>query len=157
MPRKVKPKAQIGYAKGFRSGLEDKVAATLDAGGYSYAYEGYRVEYTVPARKAKYTPDFPLLQNGIIVETKGRFLTEDRQKHLLIKEQHPNLDIRFVFSNSKTRISKASQTTYAKWCETHGFQYADKSIPLAWLEEAPTAERMEALNSLLKVTKKVSK
>lgn len=24
----------------------------------------------------------------------------------LIKEQHPQLDIRFIFSNSKTRISK---------------------------------------------------
>jgi hypothetical protein len=87
-----------------------------------------------PEKKAKYTPDF-LLPNGIIVETKGRFLTEDRQKHLLIQAQHPELDIRFVFSNSRARISKASSTTYAMWCEKHGFRYADKLIPQAWLME----------------------
>ncbi len=153
----MKASAQIGYANGFRSGLEGKVSVALDNAGYTYAYEGYRVEYVWPARKSKYTPDFPLLHNGIIVETKGRFLTEDRQKHLLIKEQHPDLDIRFVFSNSKTRISKASQTTYAKWCETHGFLYADKSIPQDWLDEAPNAKRMEAMLNLIPATKKASK
>ncbi len=64
-----------------------------------------------------------------MVETKGRFLTADRQKHILIKDQHPALDIRFVFSNPNTRISKQSKTTYAMWCETHGFLYAPKTIP----------------------------
>jgi hypothetical protein len=53
---------------------------------------------------------------------------------LLIKEQHPELDIRFVFSNSKTRISKQSKTTYADWCRTKGFQFADKKIPQEWLK-----------------------
>ncbi|TCR92603.1 endodeoxyribonuclease [Rhizobium sp. BK376] len=122
--------------KGYRSGLEDKVADELRAVGHSFEYEQLKVEYLKPARKAKYTPDFKLA-NGIIVETKGRFLTEDRQKHLLVKAQHPELDIRFVFSSSRTRISKQSKTTYGMWCETHGFQYADKSIPKAWLHEPP--------------------
>jgi hypothetical protein len=45
------------------------------------------------------------------------------------------LDIRFVFNYSKSRISKKSSTTYAMWCEKHGFQYADKSIPAEWLKE----------------------
>jgi hypothetical protein len=129
--------AQAAKLKGFRSGLEDKVAAELIAGGHAYEYEKLKIEYVKPARKAKYTPDFKILSNGIIVETKGRFLTEDRQKHLLIKSQHPAYDIRFVFSNSRTRISKASKTTYGMWCETHGFLYSDKSIPTSWLHEPP--------------------
>ena len=76
-----------------------------------------------------------ILSNGIIVESKGRFVTADRKKHLLIKKQHPTLDIRFVFSNSKAKINKGSKTTYGDWCDKHGFLYADKLIPEEWLYE----------------------
>ncbi|MGN6548403.1 MAG: hypothetical protein ACTHJ3_00700 [Pararhizobium sp.] len=140
--RKKRSPAQVAREKGFRSGLEDKVSVELSAAGIGYSYEEYKVAYSVPSRQAKYTPDF-LLPNGIIIETKGQFVTADRQKHIHIKDQHPELDIRFVFSSSKTRISKQSSTTYATWCETHGFQFADKSIPQDWLDE-PTAGRLEA-------------
>lgn len=159
MTRKVKTstKAQIGSKHGFRSGLEDKVAGEVTSLGYKFDYEGHRIHYVVPERKARYTPDFPFPHNGIIVETKGRFLTADRQKHLFIKAQCPDLDIRFVFSNSKTRISKQSLTTYAAWCETHGFLYADKSIPQDWLKEPPEPKRMEAFSTLLQpVSKKAT-
>jgi hypothetical protein len=148
---------QIAVAKGFRSGLEDKVAGELDLASVPYTYESFKITYEVPARLAKYTPDFRLLGNGIIVETKGQFVTADRQKHRLIKEQNPNLDIRFVFSRSGTRISKQSQTTYAMWCETQGFLYADKSIPQTWIDEPPTAGRVEALNAILNSQSKVKK
>lgn len=97
-------------------------------------YETFKVGYVKPAKDSKYSPDFKL-PSGIIIETKGRFLTDDRQKHLLVKAQHPDLDIRFVFSNSKVRITKASKTTYAAWCDKYGFKYADKRIPEAWLKE----------------------
>ncbi len=130
----TKSSKRVGLVHGFRSGLEEQVASQLATAGLDVKYESTKIEYEKPARKAKYTPDFPL-PNGIIVETKGRFLTDDRQKHLLIKQQHPHLDIRFVFSNSRSRISKQSQTTYAMWCEKHGFKYADKLIPTAWLKE----------------------
>jgi hypothetical protein len=119
---------------GFRSGLEEQVADFLAKQGVSFGFEDRVISYEKPAKQAKYTPDFNL-PNGIIIETKGRFLTEDRQKHLLVKQQHPELDIRFVFSNSRTRISKQSKTTYAMWCEKNGFMYADKTIPLDWIRE----------------------
>ena len=32
----------------------------------------------------------------------------DRKKHLLIKEQHPELDIRFVFSRAGNKLSSKS-------------------------------------------------
>lgn len=124
----------VGLREGFRSGLEDAVAAQLRANGIKPAYESIKIEYTVPERRAKYTPDFPL-PNGIIIETKGRFVTKDRQKHILIRAQHPKLDIRFVFSNPNQRISKTSATTYAMWCEKYGFRYAKKLIPVEWLHE----------------------
>jgi len=127
-----------GLEHGFRSGLEDKVAAELEAAGVPVVYENPDsvIHYVKPATKSRYTPDF-VLPNGIIVETKGRFITADRKKHLLIKQQHPEKDIRFVFSNSRQRISKQSKTTYGMWCEKYGFQYADKSIPEEWLKEPP--------------------
>lgn len=125
---------QVGLKYGFRSGLEEAIADNLTSKGVGFTFEELTIPYVKPEKPAKYTPDF-VLANGIIIESKGRFLTEDRQKHLLIQKQHPELDIRFVFSNSKTKISKRSKTTYADWCIKHGFLYADKEIPDAWLKE----------------------
>ena len=133
---KRKPTAGVRTSKGFRSGLEQKIAESLDKAGVSYTYEDQVIEYLKPAKIAKYTPDF-ILENGVIIEVKGRFLTADRQKHLLVRKHHPNLDIRFVFSRSKERISKKSKTTYAMWCEKHGFAYADETIPASWITESP--------------------
>lgn len=127
-------KARAELKHGFRSGLEEKVAKALKEQGIDPKYEEEKIVYTVPSRKATYTPDFRL-PNGIYVETKGRFVVADRQKHLFIKAQHPELDIRFVFSNSNAKISKTSKTTYAMWCEQHGFKYADKVIPQEWIDE----------------------
>lgn len=121
---------------GFRSGLEKRVADDLDARGTPYQYEKVKISYTVPERNARYTPDF-VLGNGIIVETKGVFDTEDRAKHLLIKNQYPHLDIRFVFSRGSQPIYKGSKTTHASWSEQHGFQWAEKLIPPAWAKEKP--------------------
>lgn len=130
--RSSKRAKSVGIKHGYRSGLEDKVAKALEAQGIDPKYEEFKIKYKVPERIATYTPDFRL-PNGIFVETKGRFVVADRQKHLLIKAQQPELDIRFVFSNSKTKISKGSKTTYADWCDKHGFTYADKEIPKEWL------------------------
>lgn len=131
-------------ANGYRSGLEDRVSKELSDGGVKFTYESDVIRYTKPARQARYTPDF-ILDNGIIVETKGRFVTADRQKHLLIQAQHPNLDIRFVFSNPNTRISKQSKTTYAMWCDKHGFLYAKGSVPILWTHELRCPRKIEAL------------
>jgi hypothetical protein len=117
---------------GFRSGLEMTIDESLKSRGIDGEYEKHIIQYTKPETHHKYHPDFKL-PNGVFVETKGRFLTDDRKKHLLIKAQNPNLDIRFLFQNSKTKISKASKTTYADWCIKHGFKFADKDIPDDWL------------------------
>jgi hypothetical protein len=133
--RRRRTAAEVGRVAGFRSGLEERVARELEAAiGRPVPYETETLTYEKPAKKSRYTPDFKL-PNGIIVETKGRFVTADRQKHLLVKAQHPHLDIRFVFTNPNARISKQSATTYAMWCEKNGFKYAKGSVPLAWIAE----------------------
>ena len=125
---------QVATKYGFRSGLEERIAEQLDQLGVEYTYEKVKLKYIRPASEHTYTPDF-VLANGIIVETKGRFLLADRMKHLMVKKHNPELDIRFVFSNSNARISKASKTTYAMWCRKHGYLFADKTIPEEWLNE----------------------
>lgn len=119
----------------YRSGLEEVNSDLLESFFIDSKYEQFYLEYVVPESKHKYTPDF-VLPNGIIIETKGIWDAEDRKKHLLIKQQHPELDIRFVFSRSKTPIYKGSKTTYASFCEANGYLYADKKIPEEWLKEA---------------------
>ena len=119
---------------GFKSGLEENISKQIEGKGIEVQYESEKVAYTIPASEHTYNPDFKL-PNGIRVETKGRFVLADRKKHLLVKEQHPELDIRFVFTNSKNKINKKSKTTYAMWCEKNGFKYADKEIPDEWFLE----------------------
>lgn len=125
------------------------MASQLKSAGLDVKYEGITLTYTKPERPSRYTPDFPL-PNGIIIETKGRFMTADRQKHKWLKDQHPHLDIRFVFSRSSTRLSKNSPTTYAKWCAQYGFLFADKLVPLAWLKEPYSATRWAAIEKAAK-------
>ena len=88
----------------------------------------------IDRRVKKYTPDF-ILENGIIIETKGRFTAADRFKHWCVKEQHPEYDIRFVFSNPQAKLSKGAKSTYADWCDKHGFLYAKEKIPMEWIKE----------------------
>jgi len=125
---------QRGIKEGYRSGLEETLALDLKARGVSYHFEPYKISYLQPEKIRTYLPDF-LLSNGIIIETKGRFITADRQKHLLIQKQQPQLDIRFVFQNPNTKINKGSTTTYAMWCIKNGFKYAKKLVPEEWLNE----------------------
>lgn len=126
---------QVAIKNGYRSGLEERVAEQLEQLGVEYTYEKVKLKYIRPASEHIYTPDFKL-PNGIIVETKGRFLLADRMKHIMVKKHNPDVDIRFVFSNSNARISKASKTTYAMWCRKHGFLFADKTIPEEWINES---------------------
>ena len=118
---------------GYRSGFEHKVADQLSENKIDLEYEKTIINYIKPETKHTYTIDFTL-PNGILVETKGRWVIEDRKKHLLIKKQHPELDIRLVFQNAKTKIRKGSKTTYADWCDKNGIIWAEKNIPKSWFK-----------------------
>lgn len=131
----------------YRSGLEATLAAALAAAGVPVLFETLKVPFTQPAKGRTYTPDF-LLPNGIIIESKGLFAAEDRQKHLWVKAQHPDLDVRFVFSNAKAKLYKGSPRSYADWCDKNGFRWAHKIIPHEWLTEASTEARSRAVARL---------
>lgn len=127
----------IKKSKGFKSNFELQIAEDLNSKGIDGEYEEHVIDYEIPAVKKKYIPDFRL-PNGIYIETKGRLMPEDRKKHMYIKRQHPELDIRFVLQYPKGKIYKGSSTTYAQWCEKKGFKWADKTIPQEWIDERPS-------------------
>lgn len=125
-------------ARGFRSGLEATTADYLKKLGVSFGFETEKISYIKPESNHNYTPDFILKKkNGekMYVETKGRFVYEDAQKHLLVRNQHPELDIRFVFSSLNSKVGNSKIVTCASWCEKHDYKYAHKTIPKAWLSE----------------------
>ena len=140
MSRPKKPtifNRRSAIARGYRSGLEERISKQIAAAGHKVMYETDKVDFIWPAREAKYTPDFwlPSSDGGFFVETKGRWTVEDRQKHLLIKEQCPEVEVRFVFSNQNAKLYKGSPTSYAQFCDRHGFKYANKTIPQSWFTE----------------------
>ena len=121
----------------YRSGLEKEVTAFLSKVQEKVRYEELVIEWE-DLRYRTYTPDF-VLDNGIIVETKGLFDSEDRRKHLEVRKQHPYLDIRFVFSNAKAKLYKGSKTTYADWCDKNNFLWSHRVIPEDWLKQEGVA------------------
>jgi len=118
---------------GYRSGLEHKISEALKEQGVDFEYESMKIEWEDLAYRT-YTPDF-VLNNGIIIESKGMFTAADRRKHLAISKQHPELDIRFVFENSRRKLRKGAKSTYAEWCIKYNFRYYDRIIPEDWLKE----------------------
>ena len=122
-----------GYRLPYRSKFEVRVAADLGKRKIDFQYEKVSFDYVPKIRN--YTPDFYLPESKIYKETKGRLTTNDRVKHLLIKDQYPDLDIRFVFVNANNKISRTSKTTYANWCDRHKFLWAESLVPMEWLNE----------------------
>ena len=132
-------RVQISKDVILKSGLEEVVFNFLTNNDCSFKYEGMKITYFQPEVKKTYKPDFPI-RGSFIIETKGAFNSADRKKMKLVKSQNPKLDIRFIFSNSKTKIGKKSKTTYAKWCELNDFPYhciysTKEVFPTEWLKE----------------------
>lgn len=136
-------KDRKGIEEGYRSGLEVKIAEGLQMLGVPFQYEEQKFAFTQPAKRRTYTPDFLVTTKSgklLIIEAKGRFRTEDRQRHLHFRSSNPDLPpVRFIFSNPNNRISKTSKTTYGAWCAKNDFLFVKfdpkQVIPQEWLDE----------------------
>ena len=119
--------------KASRSKFEQRVWDNCKENNIEVEYEPFAIAYLEPEKKRKYTPDWLITSSGIFVETKGFLSHVDRYKHILIKEQHPEFDIRLLFMYDN-KLTKTSKTRYTDWCEKNGFICAvgDK-IPKEWL------------------------
>lgn len=109
----------------YRSQFEANLAKRMPrVPGVKVVYEGLSIDYIV---QKVYRPDWIVyLPDGKLrlIEAKGWFRPEDKQKMLAVKKSNPQLDIKFVLSNKKDAI----------WVERHGFDYSINSIPKSWLQ-----------------------
>ena len=113
----------------YRSGLEEKIGKFLDKNAIPYLYEVQKFHYVT---ESNYTPDF-FLPNGVIIEAKGFLKPTDRRKMVAVKQQHPELDIRFIFQRNNY-LTKQSKTTYGDWATKHGFPWCIyPNVPPEWL------------------------
>jgi hypothetical protein len=134
MPKRKRSSKRVKAQRaGYRSALEFDVAANAKRDGIKLEYEPKDAIIGWIPKPKKYLPDFRL-KNGIIIEVKGRLTVFDRVKHLSVKEQHPEIDIRFVFQFDN-KLTRTSKTRYSDWAKKHGFQYAFGEIPKEWNDE----------------------
>ena len=126
------------------SKAEVTFAQDMDAKQIMWMYEPEKFDwFPPPAKMKKYTPDFKVMRKDgsyFFVEFKGYLRPGDKIKMRAMKKQHPDIDIRFVFMNSKKFIDKrvrkdGTRMTYADWANRYGYQFADKVIPEEWLNE----------------------
>ena len=105
-----------------RSKLEERFESILKDFDVPYEYEVTKIDYIIPESSHTYTVDWTVL-NGKLIETKG-YLSDhsERRKYVLLKEQHPDLDLRFVFDNPN-KLCGGTKMSHAKWAEKYGFRY----------------------------------
>lgn len=121
-----------------RSKLEENFEYLLNDLEVKYKYEDTKLTYIVPESKHTYLIDWSL-PNNIYVETKG-YLSDhkERSKYILIKEQYPNLDLRFVFMDCN-KLCGGAKYSHGTWATKNGFKYCsikDYEIIKEWLNEA---------------------
>lgn len=106
------------------------MASALTKEGVTYRYESVTIPFTA---ERKYLPDFST--KAFHIEAKGRFTASDRAKHLAIKAQHPEVEVRFVFQRNNT-LSTRTTTRYSDWCDKHGYKWCiGPDIPADWIAE----------------------
>ena len=134
MPKKSKKDIKEKGPPNYKSGLEKKVAECLTRLGVPIKYEELKLPYKVPEKKKNYIPDFQL-PNGIIVEAKGNFNAEAREKMLLVVMQHPDKDIRMLLMRDN-KINKKHKTKYSDWLIKHNIKFAVSEkgeVPEEWM------------------------
>ena len=125
-----------------RSKLELKFEEIIKEFDVAYDYEVTKIPYTIPESNHNYTVDWTFI-NGLLVETKG-YLSDhkERYKYVLLKQQHPDLDLRFVFDNPN-KLCGGTKQTHGAWATKYGFKWCsikDTEQIEAWLNEAKTKQ-----------------
>ena len=121
-----------------RSLLEHKFESILKEHDVLYDYEITKVPYTIPQSEHKYIVDWTLV-NGLLLETKGYLADyQERMKYQLIKEQHPGLDLRFIFQDPNKLCGGTKTLKHSQWADKYGFKWCsikDTDQLIMWFKE----------------------
>lgn len=129
---------------GFRSKFEHEVAQDLKKRKIKFKYEPFKLYYKSYVRRAEceecgsedvfvlrpYTPDF-VLDNGVIIEAKGKLTPETRTKMEEIISSNPRSDIRMLFQRDNW-LTRAKKNKYSDWCGWKNIPYAVGQVPKKW-------------------------
>lgn len=143
--------------KPYRSGLEAAFAKDLKDKKIEFRYEPEVIHYRKRVAKGvcdacggdkthqrrTYLPDFVIrvrtsghtgeAERLLYIETKGRLTPADRAKMVAVKQDNPELDIRFIFGANNKLNNKNKNERYSDWAEKHGFLYSIGPVyPSAW-------------------------
>lgn len=130
---------------GYRSKKEEELAEWLSTHDIGFQYESLKLDYQKPIRKglcnecgksnvvqkSSYTPDF-VLENGTIIEYKGRLTRKDRTKLLSVLKCNPGIKLKLLFG-SDNKLEKNNNKRYSQWATENGFDYALGTPPRRWL------------------------
>ncbi len=130
MARRIKAKPKDGFRSTYEYNINKNIQSNKLLAG-RVGYESLSLPYVTTHQ---YKPDF-ILPNGAIIEAKGYFTGADRSKMLQVQKAHPDLKIYFMFSKAHQKLSKSSKTTYASWCDRHGFEWVEGvEVPNHWAD-----------------------
>ena len=118
---------------GYHSAFEQSIGTQLREAGVAHVHHPDPLAYEVTHT---YTPDFVVsgpIGGFFYIEVKGYFPPEERTKLLAVRRCNPSREIRIVFQNANTKLSRNGKTTYGDWATRNGFVWADGAVPEEWL------------------------
>lgn len=139
----------MGKWSPYRSGYESAVARDSKMAEMEYEPKQHQLKYTI---EKKYLPDFVVecFDGSIfLVECKGYFRPSETAKYKAIKQQHPDLDLRFMLQNPNKPVRKGSKLTMSMWCEKYNYPWVGGTrIPLEWLKGDNTNDNTKEIKDL---------
>lgn len=85
-------------------------------------------------KRARYTPDFRINNQGTYIESKGRFTADNRAAMESFIHCHPGVDLRFIFERDNWMTNKHVYK-YSDWCKKLGLKFSvGRAIPSSWVD-----------------------
>jgi hypothetical protein len=159
-PRKTREERAKDNAP-YKSKYEKTVAKWLEDNNVPFDYEGKTLPYEAPMRGScpncgctgvtrtrHYVPDFWVYPNGklnpvgaFVLETKGRFTSEDRTKMKAIVEQYPGVKVRMLFMRDN-KLNKKSAVYYSHWAKKFGIEHSVGTfLPESWIKKTKKGKK----------------
>lgn len=114
----------LGQDDTYRSPEEERLAQHLQLAGLPFTYEERKFRYTHQT-KSTYKTDFEVQTKAgpILVEVKGFWTHQNRQKVRQVLKTYPDIRLVMAFIKPQNKISAQSKTTYPKFCEANGIPW----------------------------------
>lgn len=110
----------MGQDDTYRSPEEERLAQHMEKAQLRFTYEERKLRYT-HLTKTTYKTDFEVMTTAgpVLVEVKGFWTHQNRQKVRQVLKAHPDVRLVMAFIKPQNKISAQSKTTYGMFCEAN--------------------------------------